>query len=87
MIKTLFKVSVAVLGFDVSIIIIPLVIVRFFPGSAFDQVGWIFPLWGVLILPFAFLFFLLSFYFYNKKNRLIENELDTLKRAQEEEKL
>lgn len=78
--------SIALLSIDVSIIVIPLVIVRFFPGTVLDQIGWIFPMWGVLILPFTFIFFLITFYFYNKKNRSLEAELILLKKSEVEKK-
>ena len=80
MINKVFKVSIVVLGLDIVSVILPILIVIFFPGGIFSKVVWILSMRGLLALPFTFSFFLISFCIYNKKNKSMEKDLASLKK-------
>ncbi|PZL77501.1 hypothetical protein CI088_01490 [Enterococcus plantarum] len=68
--KFLYKLSVILLGISVALIILPIIIALLFPNSTFMQVGFIFPMLGIIMALLTGLFVIivsLIDWFINKK--------------------
>lgn len=72
--KILLNSALILIGINLAIIIVPFIIAFIFPSSGFGQVGWVFTLIGIYLIPIAFIFFIflaiaLFIYYKREKNK------------------
>ncbi len=67
--KMLLNSALILIGINLAIIILPFIIAFIFPLSAFGQVGWVFSLMGIYIIPITFIFLAIALFIYYKREK------------------